>query len=65
MGYKRLSGERKKAISVKANAYAKDNYKQIALKLKPEIAEQFDALCDQEGVSRPEMLLKLLQDYNS
>lgn len=63
MGYKRLSGERKKAISAKANAYAKDNYKQIALKLKPEVAEQFDALCEKEGVSRPEMLSKLIQAY--
>ena len=64
MGYKKLSAVRKKAISENANEYAKANYKQVLLRLKPEMAEEFDGICQAENLSRVEMLSKLLEIYN-
>lgn len=61
MGYKRLSDKQKKAISKNANAYAKQNYKQISLKLSPDLADKLDSICRDKNISRPE-LIKLLID---
>lgn len=61
MSYKKLTGEQKRALSENANAYSKENYKQISLKLRPDIADKFDEICKIKGVSRPE-LIKMLID---
>ncbi|MDU4566300.1 MAG: ribbon-helix-helix protein, CopG family [Haemophilus parainfluenzae] len=62
MSYKKLTGEQKRALSENANAYSKENYKQISLKLRPDIADKFDALCKIKGVSRPELIKILIDD---
>jgi len=64
MTYKKLSVNRKKALSQNANEYAKANYKQVLLRLKPEVAEEFDRVCQGENLSRVEMLKKLLEIYH-
>lgn len=65
MGYKRLSGERKKTIGDNANAYAKDNYKQFTIRLSPDVAHQFDSICQAENLSRPELIKKLIDIYKN
>lgn len=62
MSYKKLTGEQKRALSENANAYSKENYKQISLKLRPDIADKFDAICKIKGVSRPELIKILIDD---
>lgn len=62
MSYKKLTGEQKRALSENANAYSKENYKQISLKLRPDIAEKFDEICKIKGVSRPELIKMLIDD---
>lgn len=62
MSYKKLTGEQKRALSENANAYSKENYKQISLKLRPDIADKFDTLCKIKGVSRPELIKMLIDD---
>ena len=62
MSYKKLTGEQKRALSENANAYSKENYKQISLKLRPDIADKFDAICKIKGVSRPELIKMLIDD---
>lgn len=64
MSYSKLSNTRKKAISVNANKYTKDNYRQILLRLKPDVADMFDSICKTENLSRAEMLKKLLESYS-
>nr|DAS24919.1 MAG TPA: hypothetical protein [Caudoviricetes sp.] len=64
MTYKKLSANRKKALSKNANEYAKTNYKQVLLRLKPEVAEEFERVCQGENLSRVEMLKKLLEIYH-
>lgn len=61
MAYKKLSDKQKKAISQNANIYAKQNYKQISLKLSPDLADKLDNICRDKNISRPE-LIKLLID---
>ncbi|KND83858.1 ribbon-helix-helix domain-containing protein [Aggregatibacter actinomycetemcomitans] len=63
MGYKRLTQNTKKAISTNANSYSKENYKQVLFKLRPEVVDEFDAICKTEGVSRAEMFRRLLNIY--
>lgn len=62
MSYKKLTEEQKRALSENANAYSKENYKQISLKLRPDIADKFDAICKIKGVSRPELIKMLIDD---
>lgn len=62
MSYKKLTREQKRALSENANAYSKENYKQISLKLRPDIAEKFDEICKIKGVSRPELIKMLIDD---
>lgn len=64
MSYSKLSNARRKIISVNANKYAKDNYRQILLRLKPDVADMFDSVCKAEKLSRAEMLKKLLEGYS-
>ncbi|MFC0992407.1 ribbon-helix-helix protein, CopG family, partial [Pasteurella multocida] len=63
MSYEKLSEKRKKDISANANAYSKEKYKSINLKLSKEILDEFDSLCQTENCSRPEMLKKMLDFY--
>ncbi|MGC6406217.1 CopG family transcriptional regulator [Bisgaard Taxon 45] len=63
MSYEKLSEKRKKDISANANAYSKEKYKSINLKLSKETLEDFDSLCKNENCSRPEMLKKMLDFY--
>ncbi len=62
MSYKKLTREQKRVLSENANAYSKENYKQISLKLRPDIAEKFDEICKIKGVSRPELIKMLIDD---
>ncbi|TYA48462.1 ribbon-helix-helix domain-containing protein [Aggregatibacter actinomycetemcomitans] len=64
MTYKKLSEQRKKTIGSNANHYAKNNYKQIQLKLKPELAERLNNACAAENLSKPEFIKKLLDIYD-
>ena len=64
MSYSKLSNTRKKTISVNANKYTKDNYRQILLRLKPDVSDMFDSICEKEKLSRAEMLKKLLETYS-
>lgn len=64
MTYKKLSEQRKKKIAENANKYAKSNYKQIQLKLKPELAERLNKACETENLSKPELIKKLLDIYD-
>ncbi|WP_109064401.1 ribbon-helix-helix protein, CopG family [Aggregatibacter kilianii] len=65
MSYQKLSAERKKAISRNAAEYAKNNYKQIKISLTPDIAYQFDSICAEENLSRPELIKKMIELYGS
>ena len=65
MSYNKLSAERKKAISRNAAEYAKNNYRQIKMSLAPDVADQFDSICADEGLSRPELIKKLLHFYTN
>lgn len=62
MSYKKLTEKQKRTLSENANAYSKENYKQISLKLRPDIADKFDTLCKINGVSRPELIKMLIDD---
>lgn len=62
MSYKKLTEEQKRTLSENANAYSKENYKQISLKLRPDIADKFDEICKIKGVSRPELIKMLIDD---
>ena len=63
MSYSKLSPERKKAISRNAAEYAKNNYRRLSISLSPDVADQFDSICAEENLSRPEMIKKLLYFY--
>lgn len=63
MSYKKLSDERKKNISINANNYAKDNYRQFTIRLSPDVANRFDNICKNENLSRPELIKKLIENY--
>ena len=62
MSYKKLTEIHKRALSENANAYSKENYKQISLNLRPDIAEKFDEICNIKDVSRPELIKMLIDD---
>ena len=64
MSYSKLSKERKKNIGRNANNYAKEMYKQFTIRLDPGLADKFDSVCQKEGVSRPELIKRLLDIYN-
>ena len=63
MSYSKLNPERKKAISRNAAEYAKNNYKRISISLSPDVADQFDSICADEGLSRPELIKKMIELY--
>ncbi|WNY73110.1 CopG family transcriptional regulator [Pasteurella multocida] len=63
--YKKLTDNTKRLISTNANAYAKENYKSINLKLAKEVLADFDSLAANENCSRPEFLKKLLENYKN
>ena len=63
MSYKKLTDERKKNISINANNYAKDNYRQFTIRLSPDVANRFDDICKNENLSRPELIKKLIENY--
>ena len=65
MTYKKLQTHRKKTIGDNANAYAKDNYKQFTIRLSPDVANQFDSICQTESLSRPELIKKLIDIYKN
>ncbi|WP_109859681.1 ribbon-helix-helix domain-containing protein [Aggregatibacter segnis] len=65
MSYEKLKKDRKKAISSNANTYSKKNYKDVSMKVKPEVAAEFSAICEKEGVSKAEMLRRFIYNYNS
>lgn len=63
MSYSKLSKERKKNIGRNANDYAKMMYRQFTIRLNPDLADKFDSICKKEGLSRPELIKKLLNTY--
>ncbi len=63
MSYKKLSENTKKSISINANNYAKDNYRQFTIRLSPDVANRFDDICKNENLSRPELIKKLIENY--
>lgn len=60
MSYQKLPESTKKIISKNSNEYNKANYKQIKFTVRPEIADKFEALCKEAGVSRSEMFRRLV-----
>nr|AAL91680.1 unknown [Aggregatibacter actinomycetemcomitans] len=50
--YSKLKDSTKKLIGDNANTYSKANYKQILLKLRPEVATAFDDVCAAEGIQK-------------
>ena len=64
MSYSKLSEERKKDIGRNANNYAKEMYRQFTISLDPGLADKFDSVCKKEGVSRPELIKRMLDIYN-
>ncbi|MDU2562004.1 MAG: ribbon-helix-helix domain-containing protein [Haemophilus parainfluenzae] len=45
--------------------YAKNNYRRLSISLSPDVADQFDSICAGEGLSRPEMIKKMIELYGS
>jgi hypothetical protein len=39
-------------------------YRQFTIRLDPGVADKFDSVCKKEGVSRPELIKRLLDIYN-
>lgn len=60
MSYQKLPESTKNLISKNSNDYNKVNYKQIKFTVRPEIADKFESLCKEEGVSRAEMFRRLV-----
>lgn len=60
MSYKKLADSTKKIIGENANNYSKANYRQITLKLRPEVVEKFERMCEAAKVSRAEMFRRLI-----
>ena len=65
MSYSKLSPERKKAISRNAAEYAKNNYRRLSISLSPDVADQFDSICKEENLSRPELIKKMIEIYGA
>ena len=60
MSYKKLADSTKKIIGENANNYSKANYRQITLKLRPDVVERFEKMCEDAKVSRAEMFRRLI-----
>lgn len=60
MSYQKLPDSTKNIISKNANDYNRDNYKQVKFTVRPEIADKFEALCKEAGVSRAAMFRRLV-----
>lgn len=60
MSYQKLPGSTRNLISKNSNNYNRVNYKQIKFTVRPEIADKFEALCKEAGVSRAEMFRRLV-----
>ena len=63
MSYEKLAESTKRIIGKNANKYSKENYKQVTFKLRPEVVEEFEAICKKAEVSRAEMFRILLNFY--
>ncbi|MGC6377248.1 RepB family protein [Bisgaard Taxon 45] len=60
--YNKLSEKSKKTITDNAKEYNKQNYKQIAVRVKPDVHTRFLELCKKNGVSQPVMIEKLINN---
>lgn len=60
--YKKLSKKSKKAITDNANEYNKQNYKQINVRVKPDVHARFLELCKNNSVSQPVMIESLINN---
>lgn len=60
--YNKLSEKSKKTISDNAKEYNKQNYKQISIRVKPDVHANFLELCKKNGLSQPEMLEFLINN---
>ncbi|WP_454905648.1 ribbon-helix-helix domain-containing protein [Aggregatibacter sp.] len=65
MSYQKLADSTKKLIGENANNYSKTNYQQITLKLRPEVVERFERMCEEAKVSRAEMFRRLINANSS
>lgn len=65
MSYKQLAKNTKKIISDNANKYSKANYKQITLKLRPDVVDKFEAMCEEAGISKAELFRRLINNNNA
>ncbi|HDR1228871.1 TPA: ribbon-helix-helix protein, CopG family [Pasteurella multocida] len=63
MRYENLSLERRRAISKNADAYNKENYKTITVRLLPETFEKLEQIIKKEGLSRNKAINKLIEEY--
>lgn len=63
--YDRYSDEAKKKLGERANNYSKDNYKRISLILKPDVFAVFEAIREQENLTRTGLIEKLLDNYQN
>lgn len=65
MSYQKLANSTKKLIGANANNYSKANYRQITLKLRPDVVERFEKMCEEAKVSRAEMFRRLINANSS
>ncbi|HDR1349883.1 TPA: ribbon-helix-helix protein, CopG family [Pasteurella multocida] len=63
MRYENLSLERRRAISKNADAYNKENYKTITVRLLPETFEKLEQIIKKEGLSRNKAINKLIEEH--
>ena len=63
MSYKKLPESTKNIISKNSNDYNKTNYKQVKFTVRPEIADKFEALCKEAGVSKAEMFRRFVSSH--
>lgn len=63
--YKNLTENTKKSISRNAAAYTAKNYVQKNIKLKPEVAAKFDALCKEKGITAPVFIERMIEYYKN
>ncbi|MXN88622.1 ribbon-helix-helix domain-containing protein [Pasteurella canis] len=62
MTYQKLTDKSKRAIAKNAAAYTAKNYVQKNIKLKPEVAEKLDDLCQKMGLSYAAMIEKMIKE---
>ena len=65
MSYQKLADSTKKLIGENANNYSKANYRQVTLKLRPDVVERFEKMCEDAKVSRAEMFRRLINANSS